>query len=211
MSNPNPQSIAESDPFASRCLFRFRLCSRGLWFSVGFCILTALGAVSASSQTLPAVTKVEPPSWWAGHSINPVRLLVRGKNLHGAVVRSTSAAAQPSGVVVNQAGTYLFVNVKISPNATPGSYPLKLVTPQGSATIPFEIRAALSTKTHFQGINTDDVIYLIMPDGLPTAISQTTFPPALRPPLMIAGIRAPITAAICAALSIIFLISKSWA
>ena len=29
----------------------------------------------------PHVTKVEPPSWWPGHSINPVRLLVRGTSL----------------------------------------------------------------------------------------------------------------------------------
>ena len=29
----------------------------------------------------PEVTKVEPPSWWPGHSIDPVRLLVRGQNL----------------------------------------------------------------------------------------------------------------------------------
>ena len=32
----------------------------------------------------PEVTKVEPPSWWIGHSINPVRVLIRGRNLEGA-------------------------------------------------------------------------------------------------------------------------------
>jgi hypothetical protein len=32
----------------------------------------------------PEVTKVEPPNWWIGHSINPVRLLIRGRNLEGA-------------------------------------------------------------------------------------------------------------------------------
>jgi glycosidase len=128
------------------------------------CILAAFISVSASSQTQPSVSKVEPPSWWAGHTINPVRLVVRGKNLAGARVRATSPVTQTSEVFVNHEGTYVFVNVRISPAARPGSYPLKLITPQGSATIPFRIDAPLNPRTHFQGITSDDVIYLIMPD-----------------------------------------------
>jgi glycosidase len=38
------------------------------------------------------------------------------------------------------------------------------VTPQGSATIPFRVDAPLNPRSHFQGITSDDVIYLIMPD-----------------------------------------------
>ncbi|HEV2828178.1 MAG TPA: alpha-amylase family glycosyl hydrolase [Pyrinomonadaceae bacterium] len=162
MHKVNPQSIAGSDPFAflralsSVLIFRLAICS---------CVLAALLCLSASAQTnLPSVTKVEPPSWWARHSINPVRLLVRGKNLNGARVRSTSPVTQTSEVLVNRSGTYVFVNVTISPGARPGSYPLKLITPQGSATIPFTIEPPLAANTHFQGINRNDVIYLIMPD-----------------------------------------------
>ncbi|HEY3039848.1 MAG TPA: alpha-amylase family glycosyl hydrolase [Pyrinomonadaceae bacterium] len=120
--------------------------------------------VQTSQTGIPSVTKVEPPSWWAHHSINPVRLLVRGKDLRDARVRATNAATQTSEVITNRDGTYLFVNVRINPAARPGSYPLTLVTPQGSTTIPFTIEAALPAKTHFQGITSDDVIYLIMPD-----------------------------------------------
>ena len=71
---------------------------------------------------------------------------------------------QTSGVSVNQTGTYLFVNVTISPTAPSGSYPLNLTTPNGSATIPFTIEAPLAANNRFQGITTNDVIYLIMPD-----------------------------------------------
>jgi glycosidase len=121
--------------------------------------------VVASPQTgTPSVTKVEPPSWWARHSINPVRLLVRGKNLSGAQVRSANPVIQTSQVLVNPSATYLFVSVTISPTARPGSYPLTLFTPHGNATIPFSISAPLAAATHFQGITPSDVIYLIMPD-----------------------------------------------
>ena len=115
-------------------------------------------------QPAPFIIKVEPPSWWARHTINPVRLLVRGRNLAGARVISLNPAARVSGVVVNKNSTYLFANVSISPTARPGEYPLRLETTTGRTTIPFHLEAPLDPRTHFQGITTDDVIYLIMTD-----------------------------------------------
>jgi glycosidase len=123
-----------------------------------------LPAIAAAQTSAPFVIKVDPPSWWAGHTINPVRLLVRGKNLGSARVRSESPGLQTSGVSVNRAGTYLFVNVAINPKTRPGSYPLRLTTAQGSTTIPFVVAAPLEASTHFQGVTANDVIYLIMPD-----------------------------------------------
>ena len=129
------------------------------------CILASAVAAYASPQTAaPSISKVEPPNWWAGHSINPVRLLVRGKNLFGARVRTSNPAIQVSEVFVNHSGSYLFVSVTIAGAPKPGSYPLIVETAGGRATIPFTIDSPLNSKTHFQGITSDDVIYLIMPD-----------------------------------------------
>jgi len=56
-------------------------------FANDISLLLLAGALSSAVVAAqPTVTKVEPPSWWAGHSINPVRLLVRGTNLKGASV-----------------------------------------------------------------------------------------------------------------------------
>ena len=128
------------------------------------CILASAICNYASPQSPPEVTKVEPPSWWARHTINPVRLLVRGKNLAGARVRSVNPAVRVSDVFVNKNATYLFASVSINPAARPGEYPLTLETAAGRTTIPFSIEPTLEARTHFQGITTDDVIYLIMPD-----------------------------------------------
>lgn len=117
--------------------------------------------VSISAQT---VTKVDPPSWWANHTINPLRLLVRGTNLHGARVSSANPALQASNVSVNQTGTYLFVDVHINSAARPGNYILTVETRSGRTSIPFTIESPLDTRTNFQGITNDDVIYLIMID-----------------------------------------------
>ena len=119
--------------------------------------------VAGFGQT-PSVTKVDPPSWWAGHTINPVRLLVRGANLQKANVRALNPEMRVSEVSVNERGTYLFVDVEISPSLRPGKFPLRVETASGSTTIPFSIEAPLDTPGNFQGINNDDVIYLIMTD-----------------------------------------------
>lgn len=124
-----------------------------------------LAGVSAQSQNAaPTVSKVEPPNWWANHTINPVRLLVRGENLHGARVTATRRETRAGAVVVNPAGTYVFVSVHVEPSARPGEYPLALETNAGKTTIPFRLDAPLDASKNFQGVTTDDVIYLIMPD-----------------------------------------------
>ena len=131
-----------------------------MFLLVVLCILCFF--VAGFSQT-PAVTKVDPPSWWSNHTINPLRLLVRGKNLSGARV-STSPFFRTSNVRINERGTYLFVDVDINRSTLPGNYSLALETSTGRASIPLSIEAPLDARGHFQGINNDDVIYLIMTD-----------------------------------------------
>src|SRR5690242_21681270 len=89
-----------------------------------------LGGFNVAAAQAPTVIKVEPPSWWANHTINPVRLLIHGENLAGARVRPTRPQTTLSSVRINPKGTYLFVNVQISSAAKPGDYPLIIETRQ---------------------------------------------------------------------------------
>ena len=153
--------------------------SRRRSFAAGFfvALACALAGLTASAQPAPAVSKVEPPSWWAGHTINPVRLLVRGANLHGARVTATRPETATSAVVVNTAGTYLFVSVHVSPAARPGDYPLRVETAAGRAVVPFRLETPLDAAANFQGVTNDDVIYLIMPDRFSNGDTSNDAPP----------------------------------
>src|SRR5215510_5527716 len=122
-----------------------------------FCVLAFGLITTGAAQNAPTVSKVEPPSWWSDHSINPVRLLLRGMNLSGARVRATRPQTVVSDVRINRNGTYLFVNVRISTAAQPGEYPLLVETAQGKVTAPFRLNAPLDVRQNFQGINNDDV------------------------------------------------------
>jgi glycosidase len=125
--------------------------------------LTALClSAGAGAAQAPVVEKVDPPNWWADHSINPVRLLIRGRNLTGASMDCPRVGC--SGVRANAAGTYAFVDVSVPRRLAPGTYPLTLRTAAGSARVPFTVSAPLPPTGRFQGFGPDDVIYLLMPD-----------------------------------------------
>lgn len=111
----------------------------------------------------PEVIKVEPPNWWINHTINPVRLLVRGRNLQGAAVVATSGLSV-ANAKVNTNGTYLFVDVTIPPATVPGPASLTVRTADGAAPLPFEVSRPLPSTGRFQGFSPNDIIYLIMPD-----------------------------------------------
>ena len=114
---------------------------------------------------MPQIDKVEPPNWWAGHSVNPVRLLIRGENLQGAKVLVPQGSGLHSGNWQASAnGHYLFADLTIGPKTKPGRYKLKVVNGKGATDVEYEIAAPLSRAGRFQGLTADDVVYLIMPD-----------------------------------------------
>ncbi len=120
--------------------------------------------VLSYGQNAPKVLKIEPPNWWAGHTINPVRLLVRGENLSNAKVVSKNSSLKVSNIKINNRGDYLFFDVAIPKNAKTGKYEFEVSTEKGKTIVPFEISAPLDDSKNFQGITNEDVVYLIMTD-----------------------------------------------
>ncbi|HEX8851961.1 MAG TPA: alpha-amylase family glycosyl hydrolase, partial [Pyrinomonadaceae bacterium] len=121
-----------------------------------------------------------PPNWWAGHSINPVRVMLRGRNLSGARVEAVGAGLRAGLVRVNDAGTYVFVDVHIDAQAAHGTRRLRLTTEAGTTEAPFEISAPLPRAGRFQGFTTDDVMYLIMTDRFSDGDPANNDPPVSR-------------------------------
>ncbi len=143
-------------------------------------LILLLGYVCLAAGAPPQVLKVEPPNWWPGHSINPVRLLVRGSGLQGARVDAGGSGVVIGLTQVNARGTYLFVDIDIPAAANPGKVALTVATAEGSAAIPFEISAPLSRAERFQGFSPDDVIYLAMPDRFADGDPDNDDPPVSK-------------------------------
>ncbi len=132
-----------------------------------FVALSALLAcavpLNAAAQP-PTVTRIEPPSWWIGSTVNPVRVLVHGTHLADARVDTTTPVLTTSTVEVNAAGTYLFADLTIDPTAAPGTYTLRVVSASGATPTTFTVLPRLNRTGRFQGVGRNDVIYLAMPD-----------------------------------------------
>src|SRR6185437_4430805 len=136
-----------------------RILSVHLWLSLNVC------------GQAPEILKVDPPSWWTRSTVNPVRLLIHGRNLQNARVdvKGVPIIGKPK---INERGTYIFVDLFIAPNAQRGSRVISVTTPHGSARSSFEVLAPLNRSGRFQGFSPTDVMYLIMidrfADGDPT-------------------------------------------
>jgi len=127
----------------------------------------------------PEVTTIEPPNWWPGHSLNPVRLLISGTNLAHARVESP-AGFETANLRVNDNSTYLFVDLRIPPSAAADAVPLRVVTPGGTTTVTFPLLNPLPRTDRFGGFSPDDVIYLLMPDRFANGDRANDDPPSAR-------------------------------
>ena len=138
-------------------------------------------AISGQAQDAPKVHKVEPPSWWAGSSLSPIRLMLRGEGLKGARVGvATPGLRVVKAAVSNERGTCLFVDVAIAPQASPGVRELRITTVKGTTSAKFEVLPSLRRAGHFQGFSPDDVMYLIMIDRFSDGDPSNNDPPQSR-------------------------------
>lgn len=141
-----------------------------------FCALIFFLVSAVLAQT-PAVEKVEPPSWWPGSTVNPVRVLLRGENLKTAkLIAPRASGLSVSNLRPSENGHYLFFDLAISPAAKPGKYKLT-ANGNGSASFEFEVLQKGSSVGRFQGYSPDDVIYLLMPDRFANGDLSNDDPP----------------------------------
>jgi glycosidase len=116
------------------------------------------------ARPAPTVERVDPPHWWAAHSINPVRLLIQGRNLQTATASVAYSGVRLSEVSTDESGVYLLATLYISREARAGAFDILIKTASGTTSAGFTIKPKLAGRGRFQGFTPDDVIYLIMPD-----------------------------------------------
>ena len=122
-------------------------------------ILLNLCLIITVSAQAPEIAKVDPPSWWVGSSMNPVRVMIRGRNLRSAQIKVPGLRV---GVPkISESGTYIFVDVFV---ASAGQKTITVTTPKGTASAPFDVLGPLNRTGRFQGFSPADVLYLIMID-----------------------------------------------
>ncbi len=144
---------------------------------LAFALLGLPQLTQAAPPPAPRVDRVEPPNWWAGQALNPVRVLLHGRNLTGARVQADGGGLTARNIRVSASGTYVFADVAIAPNAAPGTHRLQVTTRRGTVTAPFIVSPPLSPSNRFAGFGPDDVVYQIMPDRFSDGDQANNEPP----------------------------------
>ena len=140
-------------------------------------ICVICGLISSAAAQAPEILKVDPPSWWVRSSVNPVRLMIRGRNLHNARVQVSPGLRVIGPPKINERGTSVFVDVSVD---SAGERSITITTPKGSARAPFQVLAPLNRAGRFQGFSPADVMYLIMIDRFADGDPSNNDPPQSR-------------------------------
>src|SRR5271170_3415791 len=118
---------------------------------------------AAPSPDAPVVTKVEPPNWWIG--LTPeLMLLISGHKLEATHVICNLNTVHVSRTQATAGGDYLFVWLKIAPDARSGTAVCRVTTATGETSFELPMANRQPTLGKFQGLAPQDAIYLIMPD-----------------------------------------------
>jgi glycosidase len=157
-----------------RPLRQFRYSTAERILRVFFFALCTVGVVCNGSVLLgrpqqtekeagPAVTKVEPPSWWVG--LTPeVMLLLSGHDLEATHLACNLPTLRVSRTQSTAGGSYLFVWLKIEAGTKSGTAVCRITAPKGTTSFELPLAARVPTLGKFQGLSQDDLMYLIMPD-----------------------------------------------
>jgi glycosidase len=133
---------------------------------LAFCSATFAAQNEASPKPnpdAPAVTKVEPPSWWI--NLTPeVMLLLSGHHLEATHVVCNLPSVLVERTQATAGGDYLFVWMKIGPETKSGTAVCRVTTPTGTTSFELPLATRAMKLGRFQGLAQEDVIYLIMPD-----------------------------------------------
>jgi len=143
--------------------------SRTKYLLLCFAVLACSSAASLANprqtdkEAGPAVTKVEPPSWWVG--LTPeVMVLLSGHDLDATHVACNLPALHVSRTQSTAGGKYLFIWLKIAAGAQSGTAVCRIIAPKGTTSFELPLSARAPTLGKFQGLSQEDVMYLIMPD-----------------------------------------------
>lgn len=154
-------------------------------------ILLLCFSVSASLLSLAQNTSVKmyPTHWWTGMKWNKLQIMVHSEN-------SKNVWADKSVVSINYPGVrllkvhrpenrkYVFLDLEISPTAKPGKMTIdfNFIAMNEKFSLPYELKArkAGNGTQYAMGVNSSDLMYLIMPDRFANGDESNDKVPGMR-------------------------------
>ena len=147
------------------------------------CLAIIISCVAVTVLAQPRITRVDPPHWWPGLGSDTLELLVEGEQLAQSTisVRGTGVTLLSDTRCSN--ARYHYVQLLVAANAPPQSIQLLAQAPTGSAEFSYELRARDTNKHRSIGLNSADLVYLIMADRFANGDTTNDAFPAMHEPV----------------------------
>lgn len=135
---------------------------------------------AAAGQNLSIQPRLEPASWWIGFENPEVQLLAYGKNIAALkpVIEWPGVSIERYTTLTNP--NYLFIDIRIDPSAQPGSFDIQFYDKKKKETTRrFTLLQRQEKSALREGFNSNDAIYLLMPDRFANSDSTNDSMPGM--------------------------------
>jgi len=127
----------------------------------------AVGASGNAPATASQVERLEPAFWWVGMKSEKLQLMVHGPRIGEAAARlgdGGPAAVRIESVTRTANPNYLFIDLRIAPDAAPGRVDIVFSRGEQVFHAPYELRARAPGSAQRRGFDSSDVIMNFVPD-----------------------------------------------
>lgn len=129
-----------------------------------FILLLLMLSIQSYGQ-LTKLERIEPMSWWVGMKNPKLQLLVHGKEIANNEVQISYPGVTLVKVNKVENPNYLFLDLEIAANTKPGKFNINFVQKgKKQASYSYELQNRDQSAGRIQGVSSQDLIYLLMPD-----------------------------------------------
>jgi glycosidase len=118
-------------------------------------------AFSIYIQWSIAQINVYPSHWWTGMKHSSIQLMIHSNENLSPRLTAKSSSISIKKIFQPENKHYLFVDIEILSSAKPGIYTMVF---SDGRTLQYELKARVKDASMHQGVRSEDLIYLIMPD-----------------------------------------------
>lgn len=130
-------------------------------FSILFLFLTS---VPVAAQ--PAA--IYPPHWWTGMKHSTIQLMVYGKGIakEKPAVTLSYPGVRIDRILFPENENYIFIDISIAPHTAPGKFPIQVKSRKSTVNLEYALKARRAGRgmEFAQGVTSEDLIYLLIPD-----------------------------------------------
>ena len=118
----------------------------------------------AVNAAAPVIERIEPSHWWTGMQSEHLQLMIHGKDIADSTPELTYPNVSIESVTRVSNHNYLFVDVRIRPDARPGTLPLRFRQGNTVITYPYQLQQREPGSAMRRSFGNEDVILNLMPD-----------------------------------------------